>query len=688
MVEQQQQESYGKGATREEDEKNDGKRTEDKTEVHLSALDKHLQRQANILKSLNITEEKLVHVASAGEIFEKELFTPEERKESGESDPRMNFYPPFLIPECLALHYPFFLTTAIPASCKANRVGDDTYLNFLQLETIDPQFPNPMDPWDDSLGNVDLIADLKENQKLALLNSDYSRLQWVKNKCLEKVTYCYPALALPPALQRVVMDVLVGQAASPNELDKISMAYTDSLLEEYTAEERKKIRERIGAAATIGVPLLAMQNLFQHPTVIKNCQEALHYMFMHGFVRLIHMLTDVSLSDFVTYHGLTYRNRLNNPVQHLQVEGDDRTDYVIDTIYLYLVFCWQTAMDVWGQTLNEETLTSIKDRLLFIKTDLINMTYRQICEAIEKIVFPSLLRETLVVNIPDFVNQTQIGNFRQFINCRSNIPQSICPTLPTDFIPIEYSRSHPILWSHVFLLRHATFLTNHGCYLNYVKEAGISTSLCECNLCSPHRMPCYNPHLQNEIMTIGNVQVQGPESEKTFSVTPQVFANAYLKVFHPSDFFAHEVKYYRNTPHAFKVPMSPCVIRDQKLLALLRETIVKRESELLKRGTGVYLDPQSGELLSRNDRRSGEDLQSSDSDGRETYGGSIPHGTSHESYQSGRGKPERRRRGTGRNGGRGGRGPSPGRSRRTGDLREGERVPTSKSPPEGEEDQT
>lgn len=615
------------------------------SEENSSLLERHLERQTKILQSIvgkndpRSEEEESSPVLDLGYLLEKNLFAPADRVEKQQGpDPKLNFYPPFLTPECLALHYPFFLTTSIPRSCKANRTGTDTYRHFSELSHCLEVIPSP-DSWNDALGNVALIQELKENQKLALLECDSPRLAWLKSKCGELKNYAYPALAFPPVIQKALFNELIGRTQEPNDLDaKYELAFGDDDLPQETQAEKLKQRETIGAAATFGALLLSMQRLFTHPTVVKNTQEALHYTFLHGYVRMVHLLTEVNMSEFVTYHGLTHRNRLNNPVQHRQLDGQDRYDYIVDTIYLYLVFSWQTAMDIWGQTIDDETKDNLTERIVKIKPELTQADYSRACALISEAVFPDLLKEALVVNIPDFVNQTQLSNFRLFINNKSNVPSAVCPALPSDFVPLSFDECHPVLWCHVFLLRHAAFLQNHGGYADAPDDASVSTALCECNLCAPHRMPCYNAPLLNEIMSIGKFGVQGPEDRGQFSLTPQVFANAYMKKFYPEDYHPHAVVLYKDDRSEFKTDLTAAVVRDEKLLALMRESQMRREKNILKRGGGLYLDPQTGEVLGRSGHGSAEEELQAGAGGEQEPGHAVPH---HESggRQPGRGLP-------------------------------------------------
>lgn len=604
-------------------------------------LNKHLQRQQNILQALCSATDIPPKFKDVGRLLEEALFTPEERPNPKQGpDPKLNFFPPFLTPECLALHYPFFLTTSLPSSCKANRIGTETYRQFCSRVACLEEIPEPF-KWDDSLGNVSLIAELKENQKLALLEEDTPRLRWVKEKCSTLQSYAYPAVTFPPQVQKILFKNLIGEAQDPNKLDsEYKLAFSDEDFPQEDPKDKIKQRELLGAVATFGALLLSMKRLFTHPNMIKNCQESLHYTFLHGYVQLVHMLTEVNLSEFVTFHGLTHRNRLNNPVQHRQLEGKDRFDYCLDTIYLFLVFTWQTAMDIWGQTIDEETEKSLQERVESLKEKLAGASYAEASELVADAVFPPLLREALVLNIPDFVNQAQLSNFRLFINNKANVPAAVCPTLPSDFVPLAFEESHPVLWGHVWLLRHAAYLLNHGQYAYAPDEASLSLPLCVCNLCSPHRMPCYNPSLMNEILSIGKFEFQGSE-EKRFSFTPQVFTNAYMQKFYADDFHPHEVVLYPEDKSKFKIEPTAAVIRDPKLLALIMESQARREKNILKRGGGLYLDPQTGEVLGKNSHVS-EELQAR-ADLRQEPGYDIPPHGGQQVSGSGRGLQEARR---------------------------------------------
>nr|WMQ77654.1 100 kDa protein [Zoothera dauma adenovirus] len=566
---------------------------DDTTET--SALAKHLERQAKIVKAI-VGDNESFDVTGLGFYLEQAIFKPTERPTSTEPDPRLNFYPPFLVPECLASHYPFVLNLAIPRSCKANRCGSRKLEDFKNITGFPDEFPTNLSP-STGLGNVETISSLEGNQKFALLVSDTARARWFKSKALQMTHFSYPSVGLPIPIHKILLDEFVSKSQDPNSDEQCKPSITDEdIMNIYGQKvDIPSVRSSILYSVTHGLNIKIMQRFFRDHRTIKNIQDCLHYTFCRGYVQLIKSLTDCSLSEYVTYHGLTHRNRLNNPYLHSCLEGDDKYDYILDTIYLYMVFTWQTAMDIWQQMLDDKTLDMIRDLLIKNKTEILSKANSEdIATTIGRIIFPDVLINALIASLPDFVNQMQLQNFRSFITVKSGVPCAICPILPTDCIPLDYNESEPIMWGHVFLMKLSSFIMNHG---TYEKTNGITgsivESLCECNLCSPHRMPFYNNHLLNEILTINKFEFNGPDG-KSIKLTPQIFANAYLEFFKKDDFYPHEVKLYKDNRDSFS-ETGACVIKNSKLLATLREAQIRREKELLKRGSGLYLNPETGE---------------------------------------------------------------------------------------------
>lgn len=572
-----------------------------------SLLSKHLDRQSYVMSKI-VGEgacQAADDVADLGARLERSLFTPDERPKNQEPDPRLNFFPPFLTPECLALHYPFFMNLPIPRSCKANRTHTKVLEELLRLQTPVTYLPDPTKlHWNDAIGNVPLIFDLKDSQKFALVKDDNVRLHWFKTKALNMKAFAYPCVALPPSIQRALVEVFIGKGQTANSDEEYVMAVDDAKLSSIWGKNKlKEAREAISITVTQFVLLRCMQRFFTDRQAVRNIQESLHYTFGHGFVRMIKLLTDSDLSEFVTYHGLTHRNRLNNSRLQEQLEDTDKRDYILDTVYLFLVFTWQTAMDIWQQTLDEATIRRMTELLVRQRDSILkSKTVFKMSSGICDIIYPDIVHKTFTSNLPDFVNQAQLNNFRLFVLSKSGVPQCVVPMLPSDAVPCAFEEAHPVLWSHVYLLRTAAFLKNHGCYERPYKEEsdGLSDVLCECNLCSPHRMPAYNTALLQEITSIGKINIQQASQEgagRQFSLTPQTFANKYLKKSPKEDFFHDRVCLYKDEPERFTEPMEACVIKSAKLLALFKEAEVRRDHELLKRGRGVYLDPQTGEEL-------------------------------------------------------------------------------------------
>lgn len=549
---------------------------------------KHLERQSRILTAaINVHGAVDVNdVADAGRILEEWVFKPREKPKKApgenfvENDPKLNFYPPFLNPECIASHYPFFTTMPIPMSCKANCVGTEEFENWKNRHVLPESFPTDFDQWDDGIGSADLIADLKENQKFALLRADNGRLRWFKAKAEGMKYWCYPIISVPPSVGKLILETLMFCADGLDE-EKIS--------------EAKKIAVQV---ASVGVTSRIVRRIMLEKWFVKNCQESLHYCFGHGFVKLVKMLTETDLSEYVTFHGLTYRNRLNNSALHTAIEDEeDRRDYLTDSIYLFLVLTWQTAMDVWQQAIDEPYIEAVRKSLLEeAVAPLKEGDYDKICGVVADIVTGGdVLVRALERSVPDFFNQSQLANFRNFVALKSGVPQSVCPILPSDCVPISYGRSPPILWPHVFMLNMASFLCNHGDYMRASPpESVVSTCLCDCNLCSPHKMPCYNGHLQDEILTLDKLSLS--DGSKTATIGVQEFCNGLIRLSAETDFYHDSVKFFKDHPDDFS-NTRPSFFKSTKLLSILKELKAKKEAELLKRGQGVYLNPVTGERM-------------------------------------------------------------------------------------------
>lgn len=527
-------------------------------------------------------------VAAAGKAVEEWVFTPRDRPRNApgetfvEADPKFNFFPPFLTPECLATHHPFFTTMPIPLSCKANCLGTEDFDRWAYRCTLPEEFPSDFDAWDDGIGSADTISDLKENQKFALLRDDNGRARWFKAKAEGMRFWCYPIVSIPPSIGKLILETLVDCAERASE-DKVPTA--------------KRIAVQV---SSVGVTNKILKSIFERKWFVKNCQESLHYCFSHGFVKLVKMLTDTDLSSYVTYHGLTYRNRLNNSGLHTAIDDkEDKFDYLVDTIYLYLILTWQTAMNVWQQSIDENYIEALKRALIEEAVEpLLRGDYEETCRIVAELVTGGdALERALENSLPDFINQNQITNFRTFVCSKSGVPQSICPILPTDCVPLRYERAPPVLWSHVYMINMASFLCNHGDYMRSVPENPvITTCLCECNLCSPHKMPCYNTHLEDEILALDKMTLS--DGNKTATVGVEDFCNCLIRMNHVDDYYHDAINFYRDDPDMFS-GTKPSIFKNKKLLSILKELKAKKEAELLKRGQGIYLNPSTGDPLTR-----------------------------------------------------------------------------------------
>lgn len=551
---------------------------------------RHLERQAKILKAAltQATDTEDDDIAAAGKIVEEWVFMPKDRPKntSGDTfvddDPKFNFFPPFLTPECLATHHPFFTTMPIPLSCKANCLGTQEHERWEKRCELPEEAPNDFDVWDDGIGSADIISDLKENQKFALLSSDNGRARWFKAKAEGMRFWCYPIISIPPCIGKLLLETLT-ECAEKACVDKVPLA--------------KKIAVQI---ASVGVTNKILRHLFTRKWFIKNCHESLHYCFLHGFVRLVKMLTDAELSDYVTFHGLTYRNRLNNSGLHRSIEDEvDKRDYIVDSIYLFLVLTWQTAMNVWQQSLDERYIESVKKVITAEAiAPLHDGNYDETLRIVTEVVMgEDALEKAFESSMPDFVNQNQLTNFRNFVCLRSGVPQSVCPILPTDCVPLSYDRAAPVLWTHVYLINLASFLCNQGDYMKPVPENPvITTCLCDCNICSPHKMPCYNTHLEDEILAFDKMCLS--DGNKTAAVGIEDFCNCLVRMTHVDDFYHDTITFYKDEPDMFS-GTKPSIFKNKKLLSILKELKAKKEAELLRRGQGIYLNPSTGDLLTR-----------------------------------------------------------------------------------------
>lgn len=547
--------------------------------------------------------------------LERFIFNPDPKVPREHQEPRYNFYPPFQIPKAIANYHIFAVTAPIPQSCKANRSGTELLQSLRTLSTL-KRLPR----WkygtaiNDSLGEE--VAPITELQdvKLVPLRDDLSRLQWAKMRGDHIRYFCYPSLHMPPKITRMLMETLMQPFAdesvrddypAPSISDEEIMCIVDpdsALSPPARAKAVETRRNMIALAVRYTTQLELMERVFREPSSIKKMQEVLHHTFHHGYVSLIRETAKVNLSNYSTFHGCTYNDPLNNCMIAKLMEGADKHDFLVDSIYLFLVITWQTAMGMWQQAIDDNTVKMYaevfeKQRRALYALD----TVTAISKAIVDILMDGdRLCHEMRKALPNFTTMSQINCFRQFVMERSNIPSVAAPFMPSDFVPLTYRQAQPLLWDQVYLLQLAFFLNNHGGYLWEPQDPEHSTArdkaYCPCNLCSPHRMPQHNVALHNEILAINTFEIRSAEG-KTFKLTPELWTNAYLDKFVPEDYHPFEVRHFADNEAGFTKEMTACVTKSPEILSLIRQIQASREEFLLTRGKGVYKDPQTGEQL-------------------------------------------------------------------------------------------
>lgn len=593
----------------------------------------HIRRQSAIVSdSLQDRWKAPVEVAELSRAIERSLFSPKvppKRQANGtcEPNPRLNFYPTFIVPETLATYHIFFYNQKIPASCRANRTRADELLSLKNGDTFPIYLPvSEVPKIFEGLGSEEQVADhvLADESKdsvLLELKGDNPRLAVVKR--FAKLThFAYPALNLPPKVMETVMNCLVVKRAQPannmEELDKEGgeIVVSDDELARWLdfpkaagPEERQKIieerRKDMMAVTLVTVLLEAMQRFFRDPAVVRKVGESIHYAFNHGYVGLASKISNVDLSNLVSYMGILHENRLGQSVLHRTLEGEAKRDYIRDTIFLMLVHAWQTAMGVWQQCLESSNLKELEKILARAKRRLWSgFTEQTIAVELCDIIMPEKLLKTLKDGLPDLVSQSMMQNFRSFILERSGILPAVSNSLPTDFIPLTYRECPPPLWPYVYLLRVANFFMYHTDVSVDVTGEGLLEHYCRCNLCTPHRSLATNLAMLNETQLIGTFEIQAPAKAngeqqvgQTLKLTAGMWASAFLKKFVPADYNAHKIAFYEDQSKPPSEVPTACVITQDSILAQLHDIKKSREEFLLKKGRGVYLDPHTGEQL-------------------------------------------------------------------------------------------
>uniref|UniRef100_A0AAU6S553 Shutoff protein n=1 Tax=Rhinolophus ferrumequinum adenovirus TaxID=3140013 RepID=A0AAU6S553_9ADEN len=607
--------------------------TADVDSFYLSedALLKHLRRQSRIVALA--LEARASCPLSASDLtlaYEKRLFsppTPPLRQENGTCapDPHINFYPAFMLPEVLATYHLFFMNQKIPISCRANRTRADKVL-FLTEGARLPVFPAlaEVSKIFEGLGEEEVASEaevnsLQENHSaLVELCGDNPRLAVVK-RTVSLTHFAYPAITLPPKIMSCVMEQLVMKKQTPEYPENPTPPEEEEDLAVVSNEqlagwlklppgpqqlvELEARRKTMMAVTLVSIHLECMRRFFTEPHVIRKLGESIHYLFRHGYIKQASKISNVELTNLVSYLGILHENRLGQNVLHSTLEGEARRDYVRDTIFLFLIYTWQSAMGVWQQCLEDANLKELEKLLQRARRDLwtsfdeVTMT-----QELADIIFPPKLLATLQNGLPDFVSQSMMQNFRSFILERSGVLPAMCNALPSDFIPIAYKECPPPLWGYTYCLQLANFLMFHNDVAEDVSGEGLLECYCRCNLCTPHRSLAVNTALLNETQSIGTFELQGPPAAdgtpgRSLKLSPGLWTSAYLRKFVPEDYHAHKIRFFENQSDNSRAELTACVITQASIIAQLQDIKKAREEFLLKKGHGVYLDPQTGEQL-------------------------------------------------------------------------------------------
>ena len=319
---------------------------------------KHVLRQSTIVQEafkdysgFPLTVEELSRT------YEANLFSPRvppKKQANGtcEPNPRLNFYPVFAVPEALATYHIFFKNQRIPLSCRANRTQGDRILHLkagahipeiVSLEEV-PKIFEGLGKDEKRAANALQKSETENQNVLVELDGDNARLAVLK-RTIEVSHFAYPALNLPPKVMRSVMDHLLIKRVEPldsdqpeqNSEDGQPVVSDDDLArwldthDPTTLQERRKM---MMAVILITVELECLQRFFANPQTLRKIEESLHYAFRHGYVRQACKISNVELSNLVSYMGILHENRLGQNVLHCTLQGEARRDYVRDCIYL------------------------------------------------------------------------------------------------------------------------------------------------------------------------------------------------------------------------------------------------------------------------------------------------------------------------------------------------------------------
>ena len=555
-----------------------------------------------------------------------------------------------MVPEALATYHLFFVNSLIPMSCRANRPDADRlwrlkYGSRLPFTTTLEEVPRIFTGLGDAVRPLEVkslgaegeeSADVLDRKgALVELEGDNARLAVLKRSYT--VTHAaYPAVNMPPKVIETVTETLLvrkardvnqrkrtpegelepidegqegQQVVSDEELERWMFGRTKASCAEQAQRrtvEMEAARKRMAAAIMVTAQIECLKKFFFRRDVIKRLGESIHYLFKHGYVRQACCVCGVDLTNLVTYMGLMHENRVGQSVLHNSLEGEARRDYVRDTIYLLVIYTWQTAMGIWQQCLEDSNLKELTKILENKRRELwLSFDELQLAQELAHIVFPERLVDTLAQGLPDLMHQSLLHNFRSFILERSGLLPAMCCALPSDFVPTRFREAPPALWPHVFLLNYANYLMYHNDVAEDVSGEGpLLAHHCRCNLCSPHRSLALNPALLSETQCIGSFELQGPPQEdgtpgKSLKLTPSAWTNAYLRKFEDADYQHDRIQYFEETrpPCKPRAELTACVITSPAIVAQLNAISEARRQFLLKKGKGVYLDPQTGEEL-------------------------------------------------------------------------------------------
>lgn len=589
--------------------------------IDSDVLFKHIARQCHILKeSLQDRFEAPTSIAELSTAYESALFSPivpPKKQANGtcEANPKINFYPTFIVPETLATYHIFFYNHKIPLSCRANRPNADKKLMLTTGDCLPDYFTTDVvSKIFEGLGDEELASNSledKQDSSLVELAHDSPRLAIIK-RATALTHFAYPAINLPPKVMSCVMEQLIikkaqqieDQAVPDNEeLPVVNDSELSRWLGTNNPKSLEERRKTMLAVVLVSCQLECMRRFFTSPEMIRKIGETIHYTFRHGYVKQACKISNVELPNLISYMGILHENRLGQSVLHNTLKDEARRDYIRDTIFLMLVHAWQTAMGVWQQCLETDNVSELakilkrKKRVLWSGFD-----ERSISSDLADIIFPTKLLDTLQKALPDFTSQSMMQIFRGFILERSGILPAVCNAFPTDFVPIEFKECPPPLWAHCYLLKLANYFMYHTDVAYNMEGEGLFECYCRCNLCTPHRSLATNTALLNEVQAIGTFELQRPPNADgsmppPLKLSAGAWTSAYLRKFCPEDYHPTSIRFYEDQSKPPKAELTACVITHAAILAQLHDIKKEREKFLLKKGHGVYIDPQTGEEL-------------------------------------------------------------------------------------------